>query len=125
LIWACVPESVSVELPFAPALIVAPPARLTVTVPLVTVKRVVERLPSTSFTLIVFGPVNVSAVSSFTVRAPGTVLTGASFTAVTSMRAMAALDVPLPSVTVTLIVRCVVEGVSVVFSNWTSSMASA
>ena len=76
MICACVPESVRVELPFAPALIVAPPARLTVTAPLVTVRRVVERLPSTSLTLT---PPIESAVSSFTACAPGTALTGASF----------------------------------------------
>jgi hypothetical protein len=50
LICACVPDSVSVELPFAPALMVAPPARLTLSVPLVTVSWVLDRLPSTSLT---------------------------------------------------------------------------
>ena len=37
LICAWVPDRVSVELPFAPALIVAPPARLTFSEPLATV----------------------------------------------------------------------------------------
>ena len=41
LICACVPDRVSVEEPLAPALIVAPPARLTFSAPLVTVSCVV------------------------------------------------------------------------------------
>ena len=80
MICACVPLNVSVPVPFAPALIVAPPARLTFSVPLPTVSCVVARLPSTSVTLT---PAIDSAVSSATVCAPGTVFTGASFTAVT------------------------------------------
>jgi hypothetical protein len=80
LICAWVPDSVRVEVPFAPALIVAPPARLTVTAPLVTVRRVVDRLPSTSFT---DTPPIASAVSSFTLWAAGTVFTGPSLTALT------------------------------------------
>ena len=67
-------------MPFAPALIVAPPARLTVTVPLPTVSAVVAKLPSTSVTE---SPLIDSAVSSLTVCAPGTVFTGASLTLVT------------------------------------------
>ena len=74
------PESVRVEEPLAPALIVAPPARLTFSAPLVTVSCVVERLPSTSLT---DTPPIESAVSSFTVCAPGTVFTGPSFTELT------------------------------------------
>ena len=73
MICAWVPESVSVELPFAPALMVAPPARLTLSVPLLTVSRVADRLPSTSLTEM---PAIESDVSSLTVCAPGTVLPG-------------------------------------------------
>ena len=95
MIWACVPESVRLEEPFAPALIVAPPARLTVTAPFVTVRRVVERLPSTSLTLT---PLIESAVSSFTVCAPGTVFIGPSFTELTVIETASESVAPLPSV---------------------------
>ena len=95
MICACVPESVRVEEPLAPALIVAPPARLTVTAPLVTVRRVVDRLPSTSLTLT---PPIESAVSSFTLCAPGTVLTGPSFTELTVIATASESVAPLPSV---------------------------
>jgi hypothetical protein len=95
LICACVPDRVSVELPLAPALIVAPPATLTVTVPFVTVSCVVARLPSTSFTEI---PPIESAVSSFTVCAPGTVFTGLSFTALTVIATASESVAPLLSV---------------------------
>ena len=94
LICACVPAEVSVDEPFAPALIVAPPARLTVTVPFVTVSCVVVRLPSTSLTLT---PPIESAVSSFTVCAPGTVFTGPSFTEVTVIATASESVTPLPS----------------------------
>ena len=43
--------------------------------------------------------------------------TGASFTAVTLIVAIAVFESEVPSLTVTLMVRGVVEGVSVVFSN--------
>ena len=95
MIWACVPESVRVELPLAPALIVAPPARLTFNVPLVTVSCVVARLPSTSLTLT---PLIESAVSSLTVCAPGTVFTGPSFTELTVIETASESVTPLPSV---------------------------
>ena len=58
---------------FAPAEIAAPPARLTLTLPLATVSRTVERLPSGSLT---DRPVIASGVSSATLCAPGTALTG-------------------------------------------------
>ena len=95
LIWACVPDSVSVEEPFAPALMVAPPARLTVTVPFVTVSCVVARLPSTSFTEM---PAIESAVSSLTVCAPGTVFTGPSFTELTVIATASESVAPFASV---------------------------
>ena len=83
------------RVPFAPALIVAPPARLTVTVPFVTVSCVVDRLPSTSLTLT---PPIESAVSSFTVCAPGTVFTGPSFTELTVIATASESVDALPSV---------------------------
>ena len=82
LICACVPLSVSVLLPLAPALMLAPPARLRFKVPLFTLKRVVARLPSTSFTL---RPLMARLVFSLTVCAPDTVWTGASLTLLTVM----------------------------------------
>ena len=63
--------------------------------PLVTVSCVVERLPSTSLTLT---PPIESAVSSFTVCAPGTVLTGPSFTELTVIETASESVKPLPSV---------------------------
>ena len=93
------PASLKLALALAPALIVAPPARLTVNVPLPTVSCVVAMLPSTSFTLIRFAPVNVSAVSSPTVLAPPTVFTGASLTAAT-FTVTVAVSVTPPLVTV-------------------------
>ncbi len=95
MICACVPESVSVELPLAPALTVAPPARLTFNVPLATVICVVATLPSTSLTEI---PPIESNVSSFTVCAPGTVFTGPSFTEDTVIETASESVTPLPSV---------------------------
>ena len=86
-------------MPLAPLVIVAPPARLTVRLPLSTLSLLVARLPSTSLTLM---PVMASAVSSFTVWAPGTVLTGASLTAVTVIVVVAVLLLTLlPSLTTT------------------------
>ena len=82
-------------MPFAPALIVAPPARLTVTAPLPTVNCVVERLPSTSLTLT---PEIESAVSSLTLCAPGTVFTGPSFTEATVIATESESVAPLESV---------------------------
>ena len=111
MICAWVPARVRVPVPFAPALIVAPPARLTVTVPLPTVSAVVARLPSTSVTE---SPLIDSAVSSLTVCAPGTVFTGASFTAATvSVTVCVALGVA-PSLATTVIDRLLVVGVSLV-----------
>ena len=95
MIWACVPDSVSVELPLAPALIVAPPARLTFSAPLVTVSCVVERLPSTSLTEM---PAIESEVSSLTVCAPGTVFTGPSLTELTVIATASESVAPLASV---------------------------
>ena len=82
MICACVPLRVSVLLLLAPALMVAPPSRDTLSLPWSTVRRVLARLPSTSWTL---RPVMARSVSSATVCAPGTVFSGASLTAVTSM----------------------------------------
>jgi hypothetical protein len=95
LIWACVPESVSVEEPFAPALMVAPPARLTFSTPFVTVSCVVDRLPSTSFT---DTPPIARALSSLTLCAPGTAFTGPSFTELTVMATASESVAPLASV---------------------------
>jgi hypothetical protein len=66
-------------------------------------------------------PASSATVSVRTVSAR----TGASFTGVTSIRAIAVLEAPAPSDAVTVTVRCVVDGLLVVFSNWTCSMASA
>ena len=95
LIWACVPDRVRVEEPLAPALMVAPPARLTLRAPLVTLSCVVARLPSTSFTEI---PAIESEVSSFTVCAPGTLFTGPSLTEVTVIATVSESVAPLASV---------------------------
>ena len=95
MICACVPESVSVEEPFAPALMVAPPARLTFSAPFVTLSCVVARLPSTSLTEM---PAIESAVSSFTACAPGTVFTGPSFTELTVMATASESVAPFASV---------------------------
>ena len=82
---ACVPERVSVALLFAPAVIVAAPASVTIATPLVTVTRTVERLPSTSLTLstLPFVLLNSSEVLIGVPWIPGTVFTGASAAGVT------------------------------------------
>ena len=98
LICASVPDRVSVEEPLAPALMLAPPARLTLSVPFETLSCVVARLPSTSITLIVLAPVKTSTASSLTVRAPGTVLTGASFTELTVIATASESVAPFASV---------------------------
>ena len=101
-IWPAVPASVSVAVPFAPAPSVAPPAaRLTVSAPLVTVSRVVARLPSTSTTptLNTLATVNASVVSSASVALAGAVFTGASFTGVT-VTVTVAVSIAPPEVTV-------------------------
>jgi len=95
LICAWVPDSVRVEEPFAPALMVAPPARLTFNAPLVTLSCVVERLPSASLTAI---PAIEREVSSLTVCAPGTVFTGPSFTGLTVIATASESVAPLASV---------------------------
>ena len=95
-------------MPLVPELIVAPPVRLTVTVPLLTDNCVVARFPSTSFTLT---PVIDSATSSLTVCAPGTVFTSASFTAVTvttSPWAAVVTAVAVPSLLVAVTPRLIV-----------------
>jgi hypothetical protein len=74
---------------------VAPPARLTVSAPLVTLSCVVDRLPSTSLTLT---PLIASTVSSFTLCAPGTVFSGTSFTGLTVIATVSASVAPFPSV---------------------------
>ena len=73
LICACVPDSVRLALALAPALMVAPPARLTLSVPLPTLTLTVARLPCGSTT---DTPLITRVVSSLTDCAPGTVLTG-------------------------------------------------
>ena len=65
--------------PLPPAEIVAPPVKLTVTVPLVTVSRVVEMFELESVT---DTPVMVRLASSLTVWEPATVFTGATFPSV-------------------------------------------
>ena len=77
---ACVPVRVRVAVPFAPDEIAAPPLNVTATVPLVTESWTVVRFPSTSLT---DNPEMASRVSTATVWVPGTVLIGASLTAVT------------------------------------------
>ena len=72
------PAKVKLLLLFAPTLIVTPPTKLTFNMPLLTVSRVVVRLPFTSLTEIVLMPAKASVTSSFTVCALGTVLTGAA-----------------------------------------------
>ena len=71
-------------------------------VPCATVRRVVATLPSTSLTLMAWAPVKVSAVSSFTVWAPGTVFTGAVLAGVTEAEALEAAPVPTEFVAVTV-----------------------
>ena len=63
--------------------------------PFVTVSWVVERLPSTSLTET---PPIESAVSSFTVCAPGTVFTGPSFTEETVIETASESVAPFASV---------------------------
>ena len=87
------PERVRVGLPLPPALMAAPFKLPMVTLPLPTVRRVVARLPSTSFTL---KPVMLIGASSLTVCAAGMVLTGASFTVFTVMLVLPA-TVTVPS----------------------------
>ena len=102
---ASLPDTVRVAVPSAPALMVAAPASVTVSVPFTTVNWVLARFPSTSVTLMVFAPVNASAVSSFTVCAPGTVFTGASFTAVTVMATGSVSESGVPALSVESTVR--------------------
>ena len=71
------PDTVRLPDPFAPALILAAPAKVTVNVPFETPTETESRLPSTSLAEI---PPIVSGVSSFTVWAPGTVSAGTSLT---------------------------------------------
>ena len=76
MICAAVPVMVTQAVPLP----VTPAPAITLSVPLVTVSVVVSAPPSTSATET---PAIGRAVSSLTLCAPGTVLTGASFTAVT------------------------------------------
>ena len=96
MIWAALPESVTAAVPLPP--IVAPPPVVTLSVPLVTVSVVVSGEPSTSAT---DTPAMDSAVSSLTLCAPGTVLTGASFTGLTVM-ATVSMSCAVPSLVVTV-----------------------
>jgi hypothetical protein len=98
LICACVPASVRVAEPFAPAPMVAPPARLTFSTPFATLSCVVARLPSTSLTLTALPPVKASAVSSLTLTAAGVEFTGPSLTAFTVMLIASESVAPLASV---------------------------
>ena len=78
----------------------APPPAVTLSVPLVTVSVVVSALLSTSATET---PAIGRVVSSLTVCAPGTVLTGASFTGLTVMATVSvSVAVPSPVVTVSV-----------------------
>ena len=92
LICACVPVTVTVVVPLPPT--VAPPALLAFKTPLVTVSVALVRLLSASATLMVEPPVKASVPSSATVcvPAPGTVLTGGSFTLVTVTLTVAVSD---------------------------------
>ena len=84
----------------AVAAIVAPPPVVTLSVPLVTVSVVVSGAPSASAT---DTPAIGSVVSSLTLCAPGTVLTGASFTGLTVMAIVSmSCAVPSPVVTVSV-----------------------
>ena len=80
MICVCVPESVRVPVPLAPELIVAPPPRVTVIVPLATLSLVVDRLLSPSLTLT---PAIAKEVFLTTVWADGITLMGASTTELT------------------------------------------
>src|SRR5215208_3391002 len=73
----------------------APPARLTFSAPVVTPSCVVARLPSTSLALT---PAIDSDVSSFTVWAPGTVFTGPSLTELTVIATASESVAPFASV---------------------------
>ena len=94
MIWAAVPARVTV--PVALPVMVAPPPAVTLSVPLVTLTVVVSAPPSTSATLT---PAMASGLSSAVLWAPGTVLTGASLTAVTVTLTLAVSVTP-PDVTV-------------------------
>ena len=92
LICAAVPLRVRVAESLAPALMLAPPA-VTFSVPWPTLRRVLARLALMSLTL---RPVMLSAVSSATVCAPGTTLTGAVLGTLTVLaRLRVAVSVPL------------------------------
>ena len=74
-VW--LPDKRIVLLLFAPAKIVAPPAKFTCKVPKETTSCTVVKLPSISAIEIVFAPVNANGVSSLTNCVAGTVITGA------------------------------------------------
>ena len=101
---ACVPRSVIVAVPLAPAKIVALPASVTLTVPLVALSWTsMFPLASTSLTVIALPlPLEKTSVAPLaTVCAPGTVFTGASFVAVTvKLKLVAPIEPPAPSLTV-------------------------
>ena len=98
MIWVALPESVTDAVPLPP--IVAPPPAVTLSVPPLTVSVVVSGEFSTSAT---DTPAMGSAVSSLTVCAPGTVLTGASFTGLTVMATVSvSCAVPSPVMTVSV-----------------------
>ena len=84
---ALAPVKVTVTVPSAPASIVRLVVDASVNVPCETVNLTVRSVASTSATEIEleFAALKTKAVSSFTLCAPGTVLTGASLTAVTSI----------------------------------------
>ena len=75
---ACVPETVSVAEPLAPALMAAAPCSVTFTVPLSTVSWTLETLFSSSVTEIrlPLPAENASGVSSVAPCGPGTLLKG-------------------------------------------------
>ncbi len=77
--------------------------------PFATVSVTVRLVLSTSLTE---RPVMAVSTSSCKVTGPGTVLTGASLTAITLTVATAVLELAAPSLVVTLIVRAMVEGLS-------------
>ena len=78
---------------------VAAPLKVTFNVPFRTLSWV-EARPSTSVALMVKPPLNAKAVSSLTDCAPGTVLTGASLTALTVIATVSVSVRGVPSLSV-------------------------
>ena len=101
LISATVPDSVSVAVPLAPALMMAEPARVTATVPLVTESWVVTVPVPASTSAIEMPEIAVSVLENAvgTAASDGMVLTGASSWPTTFTVAVATVLASVPSVT--------------------------